>query len=234
MSICHRASMNRTLKNRTLSAAIGDQIRQDILSGAHVSGAQLRQDMLAAAFGVSRIPVREALFQLEAEGLVQIEPHKGAIVTTLSPDEIGDVFDLRSLLEPRLLRASIPHLTGQDLTELDAIQGAFGVAIRDRDTGRWGALNAQLHLAMYARAGLPRTHAVVSGLLQTSERYTRIQLATRAAWQRAQSEHAALITCCRRGEVEQACVLLEAHIKTVHHDLNTLLSKLNLQTAQAV
>ncbi len=220
--------MNHTLKNRTLSAAIGDQIRQDILSGAHVSGTQLRQDMLAAAFGVSRIPVREALFQLEAEGLVQIEPHKGAVVTTLSPDEIEDVFDLRSMLEPRLLRASIPHLTTQDITGLDAIQGAFGVAIRDRDSSRWGALNAQLHLAMYARAGLPRTLAVVAGLLQTSERYTRIQLATRVAWQRAQSEHSELIACCRRRDAAGACILLQAHIQTVHQDLTALLAKTSI------
>lgn len=215
--------MNHPLKNRTLSAAISDQIRQDILNGAHASGAQLRQDMLAATFGVSRIPVREALIQLESEGFVQIEPHKGAIVTGLSPAEIEDVFALRAMLEPRLLRASIPKLTAGDLAELDAIQAAFSGAISAHDTSRWGALNARLHLAMYARAGLPRTLSIVAGLLQTSERYTRIQLASKIAWQRAQSEHAELIGYCRDGDCEAACSLLAGHIETVRRDLAAIL-----------
>jgi DNA-binding GntR family transcriptional regulator len=217
--------MLATLKNRTLSAAISDQIRQDILAGAHASGMQLRQDVLATAFGVSRIPVREALIQLEAEGFVQIEPHKGAVVTSLSPAEVEDVFVLRALLEPRLLSASISKLTKDDLAALNAIQNAFGVAIKNRDTSSWGALNAQLHLAMYARAGLPRTLSIVTGLLQTSERYTRIQLATKAAWQRAQSEHAILISLCGTGDSQAACSLLTMHIQTVHQDLVALLSK---------
>ena len=217
--------MNRIIKNRTLSATIGDQIRQDILDGAYGAGEQLRQDMLAASFGVSRIPVREALFQLEAEGFVQIEPHKGAVVTSLSPAEVEDVFALRVMLEPRLMRASIGRLTGRDLEGLDKIQSEFDTAIKDNDIGQWGTLNARLHMAMYASAGLPRTFSVVAGLLQTSERYTRIQLATQAAWQRAQSEHAELIALCRSGDSETACSLLVRHITTVQTDLSALLAR---------
>ena len=171
------------------------------------------------------IPVREALFQLEAEGFVQIEPHKGAIVTSLSPAEVEDVFALRIMLEPRLLRASITRLSKSDLEGLDAIQAAFDTAIHDSDSGQWGVLNARLHMAMYARAELPRTFSVVAGLMQTSERYTRIQLATQAAWQRAQSEHAELIELCRKGDSEAACSLLVQHISTVQTDLSALLAK---------
>ncbi len=115
--------MKNPLSSRTLAGAIVERVRQEILSGEHEPGAQLRQDALAAAYGVSRIPVREALLQLEAEGLVAIEPHRGAVVTPLSPDEINDVFELRLMLEPRLIRSSIPELTAEDLAQLDAIQG---------------------------------------------------------------------------------------------------------------
>ena len=90
------AEMKVPLKHRTLSAAIVDQLRQSILDGTYPAGSQLRQDALGEAYGVSRIPVREALFQLEAEGLVRIVPQKGAIVSELSLDEINDVFDLRA------------------------------------------------------------------------------------------------------------------------------------------
>lgn len=218
-----RGVMTNDLKHRTLSSAIAERLRQDILSGSQPSGSQLRQDALASTYGVSRIPVREALFQLEAEGLVRIVPHKGAVVTSLSVAEIHDVFDLRALLEPRLFRQSIPALTPDDFARLDEIQGAFAAAIRARDIPQWGTLNAELHAALYARANLPRTAYIVSGLLQTSDRYTRVQLSAPAAMKRAEREHAELIALCKRRLIAAACNLLTQHIQTVRSDLVRLL-----------
>jgi DNA-binding GntR family transcriptional regulator len=218
-------SMTAALKHRTISSAIGTQLRDAVLSGVYPSGAQLRQDALAARFGVSRIPVREALLQLEAEGLVRIVPHKGAVVAGLSQAEVDDVFALRRLLEARLLRRSAPRLTEEDFQALDRIQRAFGEAIRGKDAARWGVLNAELHTALYRRADLPRTSAIVANLLTASERYTRIQLSGRAAWQRAQAEHGELIDLCRRKETEAACALLERHIAAVHDDLAAMMAR---------
>jgi DNA-binding GntR family transcriptional regulator len=213
------------LKHRTLSAAIAERLRQEILSGRHPSGAQLRQDALAATYEVSRIPVREALFQLEAEGLVHIEPHKGAVVTSLSLEEVNDVFDLRAELEGRLFRASIPELTAADLTRIDEIQEQFASAIAQRDTTRWGVLNAEMHAALYAGARLPRTASIVAGLLQTSDRYTRMQLSTPTAMKRAEREHAELIRLARKRDVKGACALLVRHIETVRGDLVRILKR---------
>jgi DNA-binding GntR family transcriptional regulator len=216
--------MNIAIKHRTISSAVSTQLRDAVLSGAYPSGAQLRQDALAAQYGVSRIPVREALLQLEAEGLVQIVPHKGAVVTGLSKAEVDDVFGLRLLLEVRLLKQSAPLLTDEDLADLDRIQRAFGEAIRGKDAARWGVLNAELHTALYRRADLPRTSAIVANLLTASERYTRIQLAGKSAWQRAQAEHGELIELCRRKETGAACAMLERHIAAVHHDLAAMMA----------
>lgn len=213
------------LKHRTLSSAIAERLRQEILSGQHPSGAQLRQDALAAAYEVSRIPVREALFQLEAEGLVHIEPHKGAVVTSLSLEEVNDVFDLRTELEARLFRASIPELTDTDFTRLDGIQEQFASAIAQRDTLRWGTLNAELHTALYAGARLPRTASIVAGLLQTSDRYTRMQLSTPAAMKRAEREHGDLIRLARKRDIKGACALLVRHIEAVRTDLLRILTQ---------
>lgn len=213
------------LKHRTLSSAIAERLRQEILSGQHASGAQLRQDALAAAYDVSRIPVREALFQLEAEGLVRIEPHKGAVVTSLSLEEVNDVFDLRAELESRLFRASIPELTPEDFARLDAIQKQFASAIAQRDTMQWGTLNAEMHAALYAGARLPRTASIVAGLLQTSDRYTRMQLSTPAAMKRAEREHAELIRLAAKRDVKAACALLVRHIETVRADLLRILTR---------
>jgi DNA-binding GntR family transcriptional regulator len=211
--------MSATLIHRTIAATIAAELRSAILSGEHAPGLQLRQDMLAGTFGVSRIPVREALLQLEAEGLVSIAPHRGAVVTGLSPEEVDDVFALRRLLEPRLALVSVPRLSAADLEQLDTTQNAFSSAIAAGDAARWGRLNAELHLGIYARAGQPRTLAIVTGLLQTSERYTRIQLATQAAWRRAQLEHDEIVTLCRVRNAEAVAALLEKHIGAVHGDL---------------
>lgn len=211
------------LAHRTLSSAIVEQLRQAILAGRHAAGSQLRQDALAAEFGVSRIPVREALFQLEAEGLVRIEPHKGAIVAGFAADEIDDVFDLRVMLEPRLLRHSIPRFTEADYDAVLALDAAYAEAIARQDVARWGELNARLHLSLYRHAGLPRTLSIVTVLLQASDRYTRVQMNRKDALARAQREHRRLITLCREGRTDEACDFLAEHVESVRRDLHALL-----------
>lgn len=217
--------MSPPLKHRTLSSAIVDRLRQDILDGSYPAGSQLRQDALAQAYQVSRIPVREALFQLEAEGFVRIVPHKGAIVSGLSLDEINDVFELRELLEPRLLASSVPSLTAEDFAAVAGMEAAFEGAMQAGDVGRWGVLNADFHMALYARATQPRTLAIVSGLLQTSDRYTRLQLQRSSSIERAQAEHNELIRLCRAGALDEASRLLVDHIELVRRDLVAFLEE---------
>lgn len=217
--------MTPTLKHRTLSGALINEIRQAILSGRYPAGAQLRQDALAETYGVSRIPVREVLFQLEAEGLVKISPQRGAIVSPLSRQEIDDVFDLRILLEPRLLLASGPRLNREDLDSLDQRQATYVKAIEIGDIDDYGRLNAELHMAMYHRADMPRTRQIVASLLQTSDRYTRVQLSSEAAMNRAMKEHAELIGFCQSGDFNRAAELLAEHIASVRDDLITVIEE---------
>ena len=109
------------LRHKTVAAAVADSLREQILNGDLPPGVQLRQDALAEEFGISRIPVREALLQLEASKLVRIMPHRGAVVTGLSLQEVEDIFQLRVQLEPQLLLLSAPHLTPDDIRDLDAL-----------------------------------------------------------------------------------------------------------------
>ena len=215
--------MKAGLPHRTLSAAIAAQLRQAILAGDFAAGAQLRQDALATQFGVSRIPLREALFQLEAEGLIHIEAHKGAVVLGFARDEIDDVFELRVLLEPRLLERSLARMTAADYEAVTKLDAAFEIAVKQKDIARWGQLNAQLHMSLYRHAELPRTLAVVAALLQSSDRYTRLQLNRDAALVRAQREHRKLIALCRAGDSAAACEFLVSHIEAVRKDLRRLL-----------
>ena len=190
-------------------------MRQRILDGFYPEGFQLRQDALAADLGVSRIPVREALTQLEAEGLVRIVPHRGAVVSDLSVDDIEDLFALRTWMEPRLLRRSAPRLTAADHETLQGLLAEYSEAMRTGDPRRWGELNTEFHMLLYSRANHTRSMAIVATLLQASDRYTRIQLSFTDGRKRAEREHAQLASLCRRGKVSEASALLTQHIRHV-------------------
>lgn len=225
MTLKAPSPIQKTLRHRTVSAAVADDLRRRIVDGEFASGFQLRQDALAAEFGVSRIPVREALMQLEAEGLVKIHPHRGAIVSELSMEEIADLFELRAILEPRLLRASAPRLTEEDYKQLKAILKEFSAALKARHVSRWGELNTELHMVLYRHAGQPRSLAIVANLLQECDRHTRLQLSLEGKRERAETEHAELIRLCAGGEVETACGLLKTHIENVGRSLKDFLEE---------
>src|SRR6185437_16206705 len=97
------AAAGGPIERFTLAGATLQAIRERILSGAYAEGDPLRQDAIAAELGVSRIPVREALRQLEAEGLVTFSPHRGAVVSTFSIGEIEELFELRAQIEADLV-----------------------------------------------------------------------------------------------------------------------------------
>ncbi len=217
-----RAARTATLGegHKTVTGAVIEAIRCRILDGSYATGMKLQQDMLAAEFGISRIPVREALFQLDAEGLVTIEPQRGATVSPLSPERMTETLELRSILEPYLLRSSAPNLTMEDFVALDRLLEDYAEAIDTHAVNRWGELNTAFHLGLYARAGRPRALATVTTLLQESDRYTRVQLAASTEYQRrAQAEHLDLLRLCRAGQYDEAARLMETHIR---HVLDTL------------
>ncbi len=210
--------------HRTVTGAAAEAIRRKILDGTYPTGARLHQDMIAAELGVSRIPVREALFQLDAEGLVRIEPQRGASVAPLSRERMIETLELRAMLEPYLLEKSAPNLRSADFAALAGILEEYDAAIAAREVNRWGELNTLFHLGLYARADRPRTLAIVTTLLRESDRYTRVQLAGRADYQRrAQAEHAKLLRLSRKGAVADAAALMRAHVLHVSATLAAIL-----------
>jgi len=211
------------LRHRTMSAAVAEEIRRRILNGEFPAGFQLRQDALAEEFEVSRIPVREALVQIEAEGLIKILPHRGAVVSGLSVAEIDELFELRKLLEPRLLKRSAPRLTGEDYAGLEAILAEYSAELRAEHIARWGELNTNFHMLLYSRAESPRSLTIVGNLLQESDRHTRLQLTLAGGMERAEAEHAELVRLCETGEVSAACALLKSHIEHVGRSLREFL-----------
>lgn len=210
----------------SLSEAVAERLREMILRGEFSEGEQLRQDAIAANFQVSRIPVREALRQLEAEGLIKIVAHRGAVVSSLSSDEIEELFEIRALLECEVLRLSIPNLTESDFEQAEEILRVYENALwKQGDLGSWGRLNSQFHAALYARANRPHFMAIIRQINNNGERYTGLQLYLTRAFERAKKEHRQLLQLCRKRDVEAACTLLKQHIQTAGRTLKETLQQ---------
>jgi len=212
------------IQRQSLTSAVADRLREQIIRGEIPEGAQIRQDAIATQFHVSRIPVREALRQLDAEGLIAIVPNRGAIVPALSPDDIEELFSIRALLEPEVLKLSIPQLTDQDFSEAAAILRKYGSELRREDhVSAWGRLNWQFHSILYSRAVLPRFMAVIRNVNNSGERYTRLQLYLTHGIKRANEEHHKILELCRNRDVPAACTLLRDHILHAGQSLKEVL-----------
>ena len=213
----------RRLRRQTVVESATEELRRRILAGEFRAGEALRQDALAEEFGISRIPLRESFRQLAAEGLVTIHPHRGAVVSTLSTEEIAELFDLRAMLEPDLMRRAVPRMGENTLAEAARILSDYAAAIDRADLNAWGELNTEYHLALYRPAGRPQTLALARALLANTDRYTRLQLAA-GGTERAKAEHAELLALCRRGAAEEAARFTHQHVREVKGDLLRLIA----------
>ncbi|MCC9623833.1 GntR family transcriptional regulator [Thalassospira sp. MA62] len=198
---------------RTITDQVTEDLRSRILTGDFPAGFQLRQDAIANEYNISRIPVREALQRLDAEGLVTFQPHKGAIVSQLSIDEIEELFEVRKLLECELLRHAVPKLTAEDLASVENILLVFDEAFRAGDMDKWGELNREFHDRLYRPSNRPKTLEIVRMIGNNTVRFTQAQLALTGATDRAEREHHQIFEACKAGDTEGAVELLAAHIE---------------------
>ncbi len=214
------------IPRQSLTSAVVDKLRDQIIRGEILEGTQLRQDVIAAQFHVSRIPVREALRQLDAEGLITIVPNRGAIVPQLSPDDIEELFAIRALLEPEVLKHSIAHLTFEDFAEAEAILNQYVDELqREEHVATWGHLNWNFHFKLYSRAKRPHFMSIIRNVNHSGERYTRLQLYLTHGMKRANDEHYEILELCRKREVSGACKLLRQHILHAGQSLKEVLQE---------
>ena len=232
MCSLHTSSMesdsvsNSAIPRQSLTSAVADRLRDQIIRGIIPEGDQLRQDAIAKEYRVSRIPVREALRQLEAEGLISIVQHRGAVVRALSPDDVEELFTIRALLEPELLKLSIPHLTEKDFADADKILRTYVSELKHADhVGAWGQLNWEFHSVLYSRSNRPYFMSVLRIINNNGERYTRLLLFLTRGMDRANKEHRKLLDLSRQRDVPAACELLRHHILDAGRSLKELLQQ---------
>ncbi|SDW94536.1 transcriptional regulator, GntR family [Ruegeria halocynthiae] len=204
---------NRAIKKQSLPDVIADDLRERILSGELAEGETIRQEALADEYDVSRMPIREALKRLSAEGLVQWANNRGGSVIKHSLSEIGEIFDLRMLIEVDLFRRAIPEMTSGDFARCEDILQQMEVSYDKDDVGRWGALNHAFHSALYAASRRNLTHELLDRVSLQADRYIRMHLSVMKQREPARKEHRQLLELAQIGDADAACELLSRHIR---------------------
>ena len=220
-----RSTSPTALPRQTLVGTAVNSLRKRIVSGEFKEGEPLNQVAIAREYEISRVPLREAMRQLEAEGLLEFQPGKGAVVSCLSLSEIGEVIDLRAMLEPDLLAKAIPHLTPAVLAEASNILDQFDRSLQDGTVATWGESNWRFHSTLYAPSGCPLTMGILQGLHHLNQRYARVQISLTHWEPRATREHRAILNACHRGNEREAALMLKEHILTAGEALLQILKK---------
>ncbi|WP_286234940.1 GntR family transcriptional regulator [Thalassotalea sediminis] len=216
---------------KTRTQLVVETLREKILNGEIKAGQPLRQAALADELNVSRIPIREALLQLEAEGLVAFEPHKGATATELNIDQVDELFELRAMLESELLAASIPNLSEDALAQATELLSKLDKALgKENAANTWSELNSDYHNCLYSGANRPQTQEIVNTLNKNADRYIRMHLLWAGGISKAESEHNELLALCKSRNIEKAVALMKQHILGSRDEIKEfLLERENLQ-----
>jgi DNA-binding GntR family transcriptional regulator len=200
------------LTTATLSQQVYQHLRQGILANGYPPGTSLREETLAARFSVSRVPVREALRRLAAEGLVTLTPRQGATVSSLSPKQFLDAYRVREALEALAIRLAIPNLTSDDLDDLESLNGQMRQHASNGDTSGFFAANSAFHDTLVIRADNADLKSTYDALMDRMRRYRWPSLDLRGGMERSIGEHDAILKAIRAGDAEEAVRLLAAHI----------------------
>lgn len=185
-------------------------LRTAITSGALPAGAQIRQEEIATQYAVSRMPVREAFRQLEAEGLLVVYPGRGAFVNRLSDHEIIEIYDIRILLEGDALRRAVPLLTPAVLAQAEALLAQLTQA---QDGQSYGKLDAAFHATLYAPAQRPRLLELINTLRNQVTQFLYAAAPLQSYSASAMREHRRILDACHAGDVALAVQAIEEHLR---------------------
>jgi len=196
----------RRWSSHELVAAV---LREAITTGHLKANQPLPQDEIANQLRVSHIPVREALRQLQSEGLVHYQPNRGATVAALGPAEIAEIYEIRAILETAAIRQAVPKLSRPQLERARAI---LAQAKQARDAAAWGSLDVEFHQLIYGLDRRPQLGEMIAGLLRRVDRYWLTHGLMLKYRDEFEGEHDALLDALERRDVEAASRLLEEHL----------------------
>ena len=199
--------------HRTLWQQVHDHLRDEIISGSLTPGTELHEVALAASFGVSRGPIREALGRLATEGLVTIRPRRGAVVRALSSDEFIEAYQVREALEMMAVRLAVPKLTEADLDTMERLVEEMAELADAGDVKGFFDANAEFHQLFFAASGNGMLATLYRQLRGQIDRHRLRSLELRGELSRSVAEHRAILSAARARDVERAVTLASEHIR---------------------
>jgi DNA-binding GntR family transcriptional regulator len=206
-------TLGADFRDRRITADyVADALREAIHRGDLADGAVLNQAAIASHFGVSRVPVREAMRQLQAEGLIETKAHRLAVVRGLDLDRLTEVYDLRALLEGFVIERATPHIDAARLRELRALEKEMR---GESDHAHWLDLNARFHRMLYEPSGDETTLELVDQLRARAERYVRLWSRGAGMHRPAEAgrEHARILKLVAAGDGAGARHAIEEHVQ---------------------
>lgn len=198
------------------STLIYQKLKRLIIENKLPIDQSIKQDQIAEQYGVSKIPVREALKRLEAEGLVDFIPRRGAFVVELSEFNILEIMEIRYALESHALAIAIPNMVDKDFVLAEKVLKNYEKA---KTVSRWSQLNNQFHDCLYTPCGLPRLISLIASNKERISPFLRLKTSQVSGLSRPHKEHIAILNACKNQNIKMAVRLNQQHIKTTKKEI---------------
>lgn len=203
------------LKPTTITAAVADRLRDEIRSGALAPGSHLRQNHIAAAYGVSTTPVREAFGILAREGLVQSIAHRGVVVFEAHAAEVREIFEIRVPLEALATELAVPNLTEEDLETLSSLIGKMAAADREGNWKRSVECNDEFHATIYNASHRTRLLKMIAELRSSWFAYTNHYPRLQEQIEESEREHVVIYEACKARHPKKAAKAMANHLRHI-------------------
>jgi DNA-binding GntR family transcriptional regulator len=210
-------------KKATAQETALKSVRKMLASGKLKPGQQIIQDALASRLGVSRVPVREALKTLQAEGRVIHDPHRGYFVASLSVEDLTEIYHLRSILEDEALRVGIPNVSPADIAAIKGFHEEGIVATNKGDINQMAALNRKFHMAIYRLCNQERLITMIENLWDSLDAYRVLFLSDLSNCDRTNEDHARMIQLLKQKDVKESLKIQAVHL---NHALKAIKAQL--------
>lgn len=198
------------VRPKTAQQAVAEALRHDITTGKLAPGSWIVQETLAEQFGMSRIPVREALKTLEAEEYITYVPHSGYRVAKLGLDDLVEVFTLRAILEEALIRDAMPGVTDDVVDQMRACNAEMDESLKAGDLIAVGVSNRHFHFLTFQQSRMARTKRIVTQLWNTADAY-RPLYSSLLDMTKVCKEHVLMIDAMADRDVERMVALNHEH-----------------------
>lgn len=195
----------------TMQEIVFNTLKEKIISGEYKPGQRLVANDLAKALHVSRMPIREALARLASSGLVELIPHKGAIVNELTLEDYDEIFHLRAVLEGLASRLACPHITDEDILEMEDINQEINEMIGENGDHVFQSVNRKFHSILWEKSNSKRLKTLCSNLYDESSQYRNMSIHLPGRLEGIVAEHSSIISALQEKTPEEVEKIVIQH-----------------------